>query len=183
MKTSTYMLLVAAALTFGMPAADASAQNRPDEGRGQLSSQLPAGTVSRYVVTYFRSATVDPALRTASVVSITNENTSSCLVAVDWRFGVGASTACTISATLAPQTQLDFCSRTVPDGITTCNVTCSPSLTNNEGSARVGSATTTGCEKIAVSARTYYTGSTTDKPVSAITDAKVVRYGFGNSGD
>ena len=141
MKTATFIMLLAAALTFGMGAPSAVAQNRPDVGGGIVSPQLPAGTVARYRVTYFSSQTAVTALRSASVVSITNGNTASCLVGVDWRFGVGG------------------------------------------WSAVVGSATTTGCDRIEVSARTVYTGATTDSPVSAITDAKVVKINLGNIGD
>jgi hypothetical protein len=184
MKTSTYLLLVAAALTFGLPASDALAQNRPDEARPgpKQLSLLPSGTVPRYLVTFFRSVTADPALRTASIVSITNQSPVDCQVAVDWKLGFGG-VVCGTNLVIGPGVQADFCSRTVPDGITTCNSTCSPSLVFDEGSAIVGSATTTGCGNIAVSARTYYTASTTDSPVSAITDPKVVKFGFGNSGD
>lgn len=186
MKTATFILLAAAALTLGMGASDALAQD--DAGAGQLSAsppQLPVGTVARYRVTFFKSTTTTAALRTASIVSATNANLTggpSCTVAVDWRTG-GTSNACSTNIVIAPGATLDFCSRTIPTGITTCNSTCSPSLTFNEGSAVIGSSTTTGCEKIALSARTVYTSSTTDSPVSAITDAKIVRWGFGNSGD
>jgi hypothetical protein len=187
MKTPVYLLLVAAALTFGMPATEALAQDRPDDaGRAgaspQASPALPVGTTARYRVTFFKSNTTVTALRTASIVSITNGNTASCLAAVDWRTG-GTATSCTSSLVIGPGSTLDFCSRTIPSGITTCNATCFPSLTFNEGSAVVGSATTLGCERIQLSARTVYTATTTDSPVSAITDANVVRFPFGNNGD
>lgn len=183
MKTGTFVLLVAAAaLSFGMSGFGALAED--DTGATQLSPSpaLPIGTVARYRVTFFKSNTSVTALRTASIVSVTNASAVSCRVAVDWRTG-GTTNACTTSISIAPGATLDFCSRTIPSGITSCNSTCSPSLTFNEGSAVVGSSTTTGCEKIALSARTVYTSTTTDSPLNAITDAKVVRVGFGNSGD
>jgi hypothetical protein len=188
-RTATYLLLVAAALTFGMPPFGAVAEDRADDAPSQAARSgqiapnlLPAGTVARYRVTYFKSNTAVIALRSASIVSITNGNSGSCKVAVDWRTG-GTVSSCTSSLVIGPGSTQDFCSRTIPGGITTCNATCSPSLTFNEGSAVVGSATTTGCERIELSARTVYTASTTDSPVSAITDAKVVRYNFPNIGD
>ena len=188
MKTSTYLLLAAAALTFGMPPSGALAEDPADDAPSpaarfsQVVPILPAGTVARYRVTFFKSNTAVTALRTASIVSITNGNMGSCKVAVDWRTG-GTVSSCTSSLVIGPGSTQDFCSRTIPSGITTCNATCSPSLTFNEGSAVVGSATTPGCEKIELSARTVYTASTSDSPVSAITDANVVKYNQPNIGD
>lgn len=186
MKTSTYCLLAAAALTFGMPASDALAQDRPDEARPgqlQLGPQLPAGTAARYRVTYANSQTRVAALRSASIVSITNQSTVTCRVAVDWNFGAGGI-ACSANLVITPGMTADFCTRPIPGAITSCNSTCpGAGLTFFEGNATVGSSTIAGCEKIAVSARTVYTASTTDSPVSAITDAKVVKIGSGNIGD
>jgi hypothetical protein len=180
MKASTYFLLAAAALACGM-GASAFAQDDTPTGRA-VNPALPAGTVARYLVTYMKSNTATTALRTATIISVTNQSSSTCKVAVDWKVG-GTSTACTTTLSLSPGSELDFCSRTIPDGITTCNATCSPSLTFNEGNAVVGSSTTTGCEKIALSARTVYTSSTSDSPVNGITDAKIVKFGAGNIGD
>lgn len=185
MKTATFILLLAAALTFGMGAPSAVAQNRPDEGGGKVSPQLPVGVTARYRVTYFYSNTnVSFPPRNASIVSVTNQNTVSCTVAVDWRFGSGPL-ACGTSAVVGPGATFDFCTRTLPFNVVACNSTCpAPGLTFVEGSAVVGSSTaTTGCEKIAVSARTVYTGATADTSISAITDAKVVRVDLGNRGD
>lgn len=186
MKSSTFVLLMAGALTLGMPATEAFAQNRPDAGASpEVSPALPIGTTARYRVTYFYSntnAAFPP--RNASIVSITNQNTVSCTIAVDWRFGTGAL-ACGTSAVVGPGATFDFCTRTLPFNVVACNSTCpGAGLTFTEGSAVVGSSTaTTGCDRIAVSARTVYTGTTTDTSVSAITDAKVVRINAGNIGD
>jgi hypothetical protein len=199
MKNPIYLSFVAAALFFGLglssslaqqgPSANGAAQavnpDNDDEGDGRLfraTPALPVGTVARYTVTYFKSNTSNSALRTAAIVSVTNQSTASCTVGVDWRTG-GTATACSQSLLLTPGAQLDFCTRAIPGPITSCNATCAPNLTFNEGNAVVGSSTTTGCEKIAVSSRTVYTGSTADAPVSAITDAKIVKVGFGNNGD
>jgi hypothetical protein len=199
MKSPIYLSLVAAALIFGLAPSSSLAQQRPsangaaqavdhdadDEGNGRLLAAkpaLPRGTVARYLVTYFKSNTSVSTLRSAAIVSVTNQSTASCTVGVDWKTG-GTATACSQSLLLTPGAQLDFCTRAIPSGITTCNATCAPNLTFNEGNAIVGSSTTTGCEKIALSSRTVYTGSTTDAPVSAITDANIVKFGFGNIGD
>jgi hypothetical protein len=81
----------------------------------------------------------------------------------------------------------DFCSRSLPGPITTCNAVCDPELTFNEGRAVVSSTTETAnnpdCAKIGVSARVYYTAGESDDVVSAITDSKIVRVGEGNRGD
>lgn len=187
MRISTYVLLAAAALTFGMGPSGVLADDRPDEGRGQLSPNLPAGSVARYRVTYFNSQTAAPGLRSVSIVSITNQAAVTCRVSVDWKIGFGG-VACGTNTVLAPGDTADFCTRPIPVGITACNSTCpGAGLTFTEGNAIVGSSasagTNIGCEKIAVSARTVYTGSVSDSPVSAITDAAVVRFGFGNNGD
>jgi hypothetical protein len=61
-----------------------------------------------------------------------------------------------------------------------------PNLLFFEGRARVNSSVSTtlnNCHRIAVSGRVYYTPSTTDFPVSAITDSKIVRFNQGNAGD
>jgi hypothetical protein len=183
MKALTYFMLAAAALACGMGATAFAQDDTPTRSSvTSVTPALPAGTVARYLVTYMKSNTATTALRTATIISVTNQSSSTCRVAVDWKVG-GTSTVCTTTLSLSPRSELDFCSRTIPDGITTCNATCSPSLTFKEGKAVVGSSTTTGCEKIALSARTVYTSSTSDSPVNGITDAKIVKFGAGNIGD
>lgn len=153
--------------------------------RTSAPAAFPAGTIARYRVTYFKSNTSDVNLRTASVISVTNHAPFgvNCTVAVDWKLGTGAN-ACSTSVSVAPGATVDFCSRPVPAGVTTCNSTCpGAGLTAVEGNAAIASTNSTDCARIAVSARTYYTASTTDSPVSAITDAKIVRVGNGNTGD
>lgn len=174
MKLSALLLTAATALPIFMATPAALAQDDSLVGR-QAVRNLPAGTAARYRVTYFKSNTSTTALRTATIVTVTNQTvTKNCLVAVEWKVG-GTFTTCTTSLTLAPGAVADFCSRSIPSGITSCNSTCSPELTFDEGNATVGSSSTeAGCEKIAVSARTVYTATTDDAPVSAITDAKIV---------
>lgn len=187
MKPLAYALLATAALAFAMPASIAFAQgpeaaSEDDEASGGrfAAPALPVGTVARYRVTYFKSNTAAAALRTASIVSATNQSGVSCTIAVDWRTG-GTAVSLTQSLVVPPNGHVDFCTRAIPAGITSCNAT--GALTFNEGNAVIGSSTTTGCERIAVSARTVYTQTTTDSPVSAITDAKIVRINLGNNGD
>ena len=120
-----------------------------------------------------------------SGISIKNQWSKDCTVAVDWKAGGGA-VVCGTSITIRPGVQADFCTRPIPGAITSCNSTCpGGGLTANEGSATVGSDDVGlgfGCD-IAVSARTVYTASINDAPISAITDAKVVRAGDRNVGD
>lgn len=187
MRTSTHALLAVAALTFGMGPPAVLAEDLADQGQGIGSPRLPIGSVARYRVTYFNSQTVTTALRSVSIVSITNQANVNCRVSVDWKIGFGGI-ACGTNIVLLPGQTSDFCTRPIPNGITVCNSTCpGAGLTNTEGNAIVGSSVSAGanlgCEKIAVSARTVYTAAISDSPISAITDAKVVRYGFGNIGD
>ena len=193
MKRITWLLLsVFAAVIFGLSPtyvlAGNSSRGAPDDssenaGFAVLNAtpQLPAGQVARYRVTYMKSNTAT-ANRTSTVVSITNQSGATCSTGVDWRIGFGG-TACTTSLTLGPGQTGEHCSRSIPSAVSSCNATCSPGLTFNEGSAIVGSSTTTGCSKIAVSARTYHTTGTDDSAVAAATDAKIVKIGAGNSGD
>jgi hypothetical protein len=177
-----YLWLAAAVVAIGGLPSGALAQgaDADDEAFERSAPQLPVGTVPRYRATYFKSNTASSTLRTASIVSATNQSGITCLIAVDWRTG-GTATSLSQSLSVGPRAQVDFCTRAIPSGITTCNAT--GALTFNEGNAVVGSSTTIGCERTAISARAVYTGSTTDAPVSAITDAKVVRIGLGNIGD
>ena len=184
MRKLPHMSLLVIAAFAGIPSAS-QAQQLEDRGNAAITSslRLAPGTIARYRVTYFRSSTTTPALRSASVVSVTNHNSATCTVSIDWNFGAGG-TVCTTTLAIAPGNQLDFCSRSIPGGTTVCNSTCpGAGLTAHEGSAIVGSSTTVGCDRIALSARTIYTSTTTDAPIDAITDAKVVRIGAGNSGD
>ena len=189
MKNLVFLWLVAAALTFEMSPSNAFAQDGVDQiGPSRLlSARLPdaAAAPFSYRVTYFNSQTGTTALRSASIISITNQSKESCTVDVQWLAGGGA-VVCSTSLTVAAGVQLDFCTRPIPKGITVCNSICpGAGLTDHEGTAGVGAEDLAGqfnCP-IAVSARTVYTASTTDAPISAITDAKIVRSGGFNNGD
>lgn len=192
MKPSIYLRIWAVALLSCVGGAGALAQERvgvihddvENEAHAALQSanrDLPVGHLPRYRATFMKSNTLAPALRTATVVSITNQSSLSCSTSVDFR--VGAASVCTTIVTVPPGATVDHCSRVIPTGMTSCNATCSPSLTAHEGHAVIGSTSIISCDNIVASARTYYTGSTTDAPVSAITDAKIVKFGTPNAGD
>src|SRR5262245_7855293 len=132
----------------------------------------------RYLVTFMKSRTTDP-IRTATVVSVTNQTHYACHVSVNWFRGFDPNPVCTTIFDLDVGFQTDFCSRQIPDPITSCNATCAPELTFHEGKAVVSA----NCRDIGVSARVYYTSGDTDDAVSAISDSNVVRFGQGNRGD
>lgn len=192
MKNMRRLFLTAAAvLGCGMLSSNASAVDNvglaPDAGENAglpadvIAPELPAGQAALYRITYMSSQT-GTANRTSTVISITNNSTVTCGTGVDWRIGLGGI-ACTTSVLLGPGQTGEHCSRNLPFAVSACNATCSPILTNAEGSAIVGVSTTTGCANIAVSARTYHTTGTGDTGVAAVTDAKVVRIRNGNIGD
>ena len=152
----------------------------------EAASEVPAGQTARYLVTFIKSNTSTTALRTASVVTVTNQGTATCNISVDWFAGLSTAIVTTTNLAVSAGHTVDFCSRTIPSGITTCNATASPSQTFLEGRARVASTNSTtlnNCHRIGVSARVYYTQTTSDSPVSAITDSNIVRVNSGNNGD
>jgi hypothetical protein len=172
---------------YGATFSTAIAQESNDDGSAAagveaasaLSSAEPV--VERYLVTYMRSRTAG--LRSATVVTVTNQANRSCEVKIDWFIGFTPDTpACTTTAALAPGVTHDFCSRSLSiDGITTCNTTCDPALIFTEGKAIVSSGP---CNRIGVEARVYYTtGETSDTGVSAVSNPNIVRVDQGNRGD
>ena len=138
--------------------------------------------VARYIVTFIKSRTTDP-LRSATVVSVTNQAESICQVSVEWVRGFLPPGACTTTVHLEAGITTDFCSRVIPAPLTTCNTTCDPELTFHEGRAVVHSSTEKGCGRIGVSARVYYTTGDADDTLAAISDSKIVLFGKGNRGD
>jgi hypothetical protein len=195
MKTLLWLTLLSCALvamaaypSLGFAADDRPAQNGDElPGAAEVpAAPAPPGQTARYIVTYAKSNTQTTALRTATVVSVTNQGTASCTVSVQFLTGVGGGVAGTASAVVGVGSTLDFCSRPVPSGVTTCNALSVPSLVFFEGRAQVNSSTSTtlnNCQRIALSGRVYYTPSTADSPVSAITDSNIVRFNQGNAGD
>jgi hypothetical protein len=162
----TCLIGAAAALALGCSASLASAQ-------------------ALYRVTYWRSDPVPvtaPGTGSASIVSVTNQSAATCTVRVSW-LRPDATVACSQGLVIPPGNHRDFCTQPVPAATTICDATCATlGVAPHEGSAIVGVGTSV-CSTIAVSARTIYTQTASGTPVSAITDAKVVRYGGGNNGD
>lgn len=177
-------LAVAAAFATAPLGAIAQDQDNRSGSKAELAPQIVVPPMlPRYLVTYFKSNTSPVVLRTASIVSITNQSLVSCSVGVQWRAG-GTLASCGATLAIPPGGQVDFCTRPIAFGTTICNSTCpGAGLTLHEGNAIVASSSTAACANIAISARTVYTTTTTDFPISAITDAKVVRFGTGNIGD
>jgi hypothetical protein len=182
------LLLTLILLGYGMYATPTLAQEKDDHAdpsQAQIAPLVPVGQTARYLATFMKSNT-STAIRSSTVVTVTNQSAGTCGVSVDWFAGLSNAIACTTTASVPAGQTFDFCSRNIPTGVTTCNATCAPApgLTLTEGRARVASSTFPAtCNRIGVSARVYYTTGSTDSSVSAITDSKIVRVGVGNSGD
>jgi hypothetical protein len=162
------------------------AQERPDSSR-DAGAAIPLdayeGGVNRYLVTYMNSQSTT-AIRSATVVTVTNQSSRSCAVKIEWFRGLAPNTpVCTTTVAVAPEVTHDFCSRNLPDAITACNSICAPELTFDEGKAIVSSSETVGCSLIGVEARVYYTTGVSDMAVSAISNPKIVETERGNLGD
>ena len=144
----------------------------------EVSAALPAAP--RYLVTFMRSQTGVP-IRSATVVSITNQSPKPNLVTVSWFRGFtnNNSPVGTASMIIPADFQVDFGSRNLPGELTNVNVIPSPELTFDEGRAIVSSR----LPEIGVSARLYYTSGDRDEQLLAISDSNVVVFGQGNHGD
>jgi hypothetical protein len=134
----------------------------------------------RYLVTFMRSQTGVP-VRSATIVSVTNQASRPNLVTVSWFLGFSdnSSPVGTASMIIPADFQVDFGSRNLPGELTNVNVIPSPELTFDEGRAIVSSR----LPEIGVSARLYYTSGERDEQLLAISDSKVVVFGQGNHGD
>src|SRR5262249_38288062 len=131
--------------------------------------------VDRYLVTYMNSQTGN-AIRSATVVTVTNQSSRSCAVQIEWFRGFTPNTpACTTTAVIDPGVTEDFCSRNLPGAITACNIICDPELTFDEGKAIVSSSENASCGLIGVEARVYYTTGEGDTGVSGISNPKIIR--------
>jgi hypothetical protein len=155
MRIATWFLILTVALvSHGMRAPHALAQD--DDGGWKESGILSLSPFSsiplpRYLVTFMKSRTTDP-IRTATAVSVTNQVSGhTCGVSVDWFRGLDSTPSCPTTFSLEAGFQTDFCSRAIPDALTTCNSTCAPELTFHEGKAVVKS----DCKQLGVSARVY----------------------------
>lgn len=133
----------------------------------------------RYLVTYMNSQT-QGRIRSATVVSITNQSRAVNLVTVSFFQGFGSTAVGVASFAIPPQLTVDFGSRDLPGELTVVNALPSPAqLTFDEGRAVVSS----DLPEIGVSARVYYTSGDADEQLHAITDCGVVAFGAGNNGD
>ena len=135
----------------------------------------------RYLVTYMNSQTSNNNLRSATVVSVTNQSNLINRVFVTFFKGFtdDSSPVGTAAFAIPPQYTVDFGSRTLPGELTVTNAVPNPELTFDEGRAVVSSM----WPEIGVSARVYYTAGERDERLHAITDSKVVVYGAANNGD
>ena len=148
--------------------------------------ELPAGYVKRFVIGYMSSiAPSSPTIipRTATVISITNQSTSTCGTAVDWKQGFSSANAGTTVLVLGPKQTGEHCSRSLPMNVASCNATATPALLNHEGNATVASVSVpSACVNIAVDARVYYFRGQ-DYDVAAVADVKVIKGSVTNKGD
>jgi hypothetical protein len=135
----------------------------------------------RYLVTYMNSQTANNGMRSATVVSVTNQSNLINRVFVTFFKGFtdDSSPIGTAAFAIPPQFTVDFASRALPGELTVTNAVPNPELTFDEGRAVVSSM----WPEIAVSARVYYTAGDRDERLHAITDSKVVVYGAANAGD
>ena len=177
-----FLLLTITMVSYGLSVLPVLAAN--DDGFVPVpqSTEEAYSGQPRYLVTFIKSRTTDP-IRTATVVSVTNQAKHTCHIAVDWFRGFDPNAVCTTKIDLDAGFQTDFCSRQIPDPVTSCNATCSPELTFHEGKAVVSSSAEDGCKDIGVSARVYYTQGSADDEVTAVSDSKIVRVNRGNLGD
>jgi hypothetical protein len=134
----------------------------------------------RFLVTYMNSQ-ARSAIRSSTIVSITNRSEKTNRVAVYFYYGFSDDAAPVGQAffTIPPDYTIDIASRDVPNSITTTNAVSSPELTFHEGRAVVFSQHA----QIGVSSRVVYTEGDKDSKLLAISDSNVVNYYKGNQGD
>ena len=154
---------------------------------GVLHNSVLAQEKPRYLVTYTKSQTTAGPIRSSTVVTVVNQSTRNCDVRVDWfdrDVGVTPTPECTDKVTVAPGDSWTFCSRALPQSITTCSLMCDPRLISHQGKAIVSSTESFNeCSFIGVEARVYYTTGAGDTAISAISNSKIVFAGEGNLGD
>jgi hypothetical protein len=159
------------------PAGTANAQALDDGSQTGAREAPVSGTAAltkRALVTFFKSRLDEPSAATA--VTVVNNSGRTCRVRVDWFVqSEPDEPACSTSLSLAPGVARDFCSREIPDALTTCNSTCDPELEFEEGKAIVSSTSGAACGNGAVDARVYYTaGEEPDADLQAISNPRVV---------
>lgn len=171
---------------------DKEGQDVPTDPRAlrRLERQIESGWIEeipgaalghpRYLVTYMLSNSRGR-IRSATVVSVTNQSPSTNHVSVSWFAGLGDNLTPSHVTSLAipPDFTVEFGTRKLPPVLTKVNSVCNPELDLIEGRAIVSST----LPEIGLSARVYYTAGDDDLELLAITDSKVVVLGQGNSGD
>jgi hypothetical protein len=127
-----------------------------------------------------KSVTAFP-IRSATVITVTNQASRPNLVSVSYFLGVTDNTSPVgvTSFVIPPDFTVDFATRNLPDALTATNSVPNPELTFDEGRAIVSSR----LPHIGVSSRIYYTVGDGEEELLAITDSKVVRFGQANKGD
>lgn len=120
----------------------------------EIGVEATAGhpSVPRYLVTYMHSQT-GSAIRSATVVSVTNQSNQTNLVTVSYFKGVtnNASPVGVTSFSIPPDFTVDFSSRNLPSELTQVNSVCNPEFVFDEGRAIVSSRR----PQIGVSSRIY----------------------------
>lgn len=145
-----------------------------------ISALVPLPAIPRYLVTFMNSQT-GGRIRSATVVTVTNQSVRPNLVTVSYFKGFSDNTSPVgvSSFMIPPDFTVDFASRSLPGELTVTNSVPNPELTFDEGRAIVSSRR----PEIGVSSRVYYTAGDRDEELLSITDSKIVRFGEGNSGD
>jgi hypothetical protein len=146
----------------------------------EITGLIALPSVPRYLVTYMNSQT-GGRIRSATVVSVTNQSQRPNLVTVSYFKGFSDNTSPVGSSSflIPPDFTVDFASRSLPGELTVTNSVPNPELTFDEGRAIVSSRR----REIGVSARVYYTSGDRDEQLLSITDSGIVRFGQGNKGD
>ena len=146
----------------------------------EVPIEFTLSAVPRYLVTYMNSQTRGQ-IRSATVVSVTNQSNATNQVLVSYFKGLTDNTSpvCVCAYSIPRGFTIDFSSRNLPIEITCCNSICSPELNYDEGRVIVSSI----FPEIGVSSRVYYTEGEDDSKLLAISDSKVVAFGKGNQGD
>ena len=147
---------------------------------GQLDPPVAIPSQTRYLVTYMNSQT-GGAIRSATIVSITNQSSITNRVSVSFFKGFqdNSSPIGVATFSIPPDFTVDFGSRNLPSEITVVNAIPNPELVFDEGRALVSSV----YPEIGVSARVVYTRGDKDNELLSITDSKVVVWGKPNIGD
>jgi hypothetical protein len=162
------------------PAALRQLERHLDVGELAELSTAWLPSLPRYLVTYMNSQTA-ARVRSATIVTVTNQSSKPNLVTVTWFRGFTSNSAPVgvTSMSIPPDFSVDFASRNIPSPLTVVNSVCNPELVFDEGRAIVSSR----LPAIGVSSRVYYTAGDGDEDLLAVTDSKVVVFEQGNHGD